>query len=98
MLTHNESRHDFKVFSPESGFPPEQGLGNPGGRPESLPEGWNLPKPEFIPSPTYWPFVLSLGAALVGLGLLTSKIIAIPGFIFFVIAIVKWVGEIFHEQ
>ena len=81
-------------MAPEKGFSPEKGLGNPDGWPES----WNVPKPEFIPSPTYWPFVLSLGATLTGLGLLTSKIIGVPGIILFIIAIVKWAGEIYNED
>jgi hypothetical protein len=66
---------------------------NAPGRPEGRPEGWSIPKPEFIPSPTYWPFVLSLGATFMGLGVLTSKIIGIPGIILFIIAIVKWVAS-----
>lgn len=73
-----------------SDYTPENGLENP--------DGWNIPKPEFIPSPTYWPFVFSLGATLMGLGLLTSKIIIIPGIILFIIAIVKWAGEIYNEK
>ena len=40
---------------------------------------WNIPKPEVIPPPTYWPFVLSLGATLMGLGVLTSNIITATG-------------------
>jgi cytochrome c oxidase assembly factor CtaG len=59
---------------------------------------WNIPKPEFIPSPSYWPFMLSLGAALLGLGLLTSKLIGITGIALFVLAVVKWVGRLRHEE
>jgi len=60
--------------------------------------GWNIPKPEVIPSPSYWPFMLSFGASLLGLGLLTSKLISITGIALFIIAIVKWVGSLRHEQ
>ncbi|MDA8162024.1 MAG: cytochrome c oxidase assembly protein [Desulfobacteraceae bacterium] len=65
---------------------------------QEKPAGWNVPKPEFIPSPTYWPFVLSLGATLMGLGLLTSMIICVTGLILFIVAIVKWTGDIYDEE
>jgi len=60
--------------------------------------GWNVPKPATIPSPTYWPFVLSLGATLVGLGILTSKIISAVGAALFILAIIKWIGELSSED
>jgi hypothetical protein len=60
--------------------------------------GWNIPKPAIIPSPTYWPFVLSLGATLMGLGVLTSNIISATGTVLFILAIVKWIGELFSED
>jgi hypothetical protein len=59
---------------------------------------WNDPKPEVIPPPTYWPFVLSLGATLMGLGVLTSNIITTAGVVLFVLAITKWVGELCRED
>jgi hypothetical protein len=61
-------------------------------------EGWNIPKPEVIPPPTYWPFVLSFGATLMGFGVLTSYLISLAGIVLFVLAIVKWVGEMCREQ
>ncbi len=61
-------------------------------------EGWNIPKPGVIPPPTYWPFVLSLGATLMGFGVLTSYLISLAGLVLFVLAIVKWVGEMCREQ
>ncbi len=60
--------------------------------------GWNIPKPEIIPPPTYWPFVLSLGATLLGLGVLTSNIISAMGAVLFIVAIIKWVGELSSED
>ena len=60
--------------------------------------GWNLPKPENIPSPTYWPFVLSLGATLMGLGVLTSNIISVTGIVLFILAIIKWIGALSSED
>jgi len=61
-------------------------------------EAWNIPRPEIIPAPTYWPFVLSLGATLVGLGVLTSNVISVTGTVLFILAIVKWVGELANED
>ena len=72
------------------GFSPENEEGNS--------TGWNIPKPAIIPSPTYWPFVLSLGATLMGLGVLTSNIIAVAGIVLFILAIIKWVGELLSED
>jgi hypothetical protein len=62
------------------------------------PPGWNIPKPEIIPSPTYWPFVLSLGATLMGLGVLTSNVISAVGMLLFILAMIKWVGELASED
>ncbi len=60
--------------------------------------GWNIPKPASIPPATYWPFVLSLGATLMGLGVLTSNIITATGIVLFILAIIKWVGELSSEE
>ena len=60
--------------------------------------GWNIPKPAIIPSPTYWPFVLSLGATLIGLGVLTSNVISVTGIVLFILAIIKLVGELSSEN
>ena len=60
--------------------------------------GWNTPKPADIPSPTYWPFVLSLGATLIGLGVLTSNVITASGIVLFILGIIKWIGELTSED
>jgi hypothetical protein len=73
-----------------SGFSRESERGNSA--------GWNIPKPAIIPAPTYWPFVLSLGATLMGLGVLTSNIITATGIALFILAIIKWVGELISED
>ena len=59
---------------------------------------WNIPKPAVIPPPTYWPFVLSVGAMLMGLGVLTSNIITATGAVLFIFAITKWIGELSGED
>ena len=60
--------------------------------------GWNIPKPEVIPSPSYWPFLLSLGVTLMGLGVLTSNIITATGTVLFILATIKWIGELSSED
>ena len=84
MQNYNENKPGHAAFSLEN----EKGN----------PAGWNIPKPATIPAPTYWPFVVSLGATLVGLGLLTSKVISAVGTVLFIIAIIKWVGELANEE
>lgn len=84
MQDSNENRQGTGGLSPDNGG-------------KSL-EGWNIPKPEAIPSPTHWPFMLSLGATLMGLGILTSNLISIVGIVLFILAIVKWVGELSREE
>ncbi len=65
---------------------------------EKISAGWNIAKPVIIPSPTYWPFVLSLGATLIGLGVLTSHIITATGTVLFILATIKWIGELSSED
>lgn len=84
MQNHGENQPGFAGFSPEN----EKGNS----------AGWNIPKPEIIPPPTYWPFALSLGATLMGLGVLTSNIISAVGAVLFILAIIKWVGELSSED
>jgi hypothetical protein len=73
-----------------AGFPRENEKGDSA--------GWNIPKPAIIPPPTYWPFVLSLGATLVGLGILTSNVITASGIVLFILGIIKWIGELTSED
>jgi hypothetical protein len=73
------------------------GESSPGSGPGSM-KGWNIPKPGVIPPPTYWPAVLSFGAALIGFGVLTSYLISVSGIVLFILAMVKWVGEMCRDQ
>ena len=63
-----------------------------------LKEGWNRPKPEVLPEPTWWPAALALGSTLLAWGLITSFIVLLIGFVTFVIALVGWIGDIRHEN
>jgi hypothetical protein len=77
------------------------GDNNPGPAAENgraIPPGWHIPQPEFIPPPTYWPFVLSLGATLMGLGVLTSHVITAAGTALFLLGTIKWIGELASEH
>ena len=65
---------------------------------EQAEAGWHVPKPATIPAPTYWPFVLSLGATLMGFGILTSKVFSVTGTVLFILAIVKWIGELANDN
>ena len=59
---------------------------------------WNIPKPEAIPRPVYWPAVLAFGWALAGLGVLTSYIFVILGGVIVIFALAKWIGEMLCEH
>jgi hypothetical protein len=67
-------------------------------KPALVGNDWNVPKPDTIPRPTYWPAVLAFGCALAGFGVLTSYIFSILGVLIFILAISKWIGEMVHER
>lgn len=55
-------------------------------------------KPNKLPKPTYWPFFLALGLLFMAWGLLTIWIIALTGFLIFIIALAAWINILRHEQ
>jgi hypothetical protein len=55
-------------------------------------------KPEKLPKPTYWPFILAFGLTLSLWGILTGWIIGISGILLFFIALASWIKEINHEE
>lgn len=59
-------------------------------------EGWAVPQPERIPSPTYQPAVMSMGITFILFGLVTSHAFCAAGGILFAIALVNWIGELVH--
>jgi hypothetical protein len=59
---------------------------------------WNLPAPEHIPEPTYWPFILAFGITALLIGIVTSYLFSIVGAVVMVVAIAKWVGELVHAD
>ena len=71
-----------------------------------LPEGWHKPKPEVLPKPGYWPFLLALGIAFVLWGLAVgfnevfSTIIIVSGLglVLFIVALAGWIGDLRDER
>jgi len=69
-------------------------------------EGWHKPKPEVLPRPGYWPFMLALGIAFILWGLAvgfnevfsTIVIVSGLGLILFVIALAGWIGDLRDER
>jgi len=55
-------------------------------------------KPEQMPPPTYWPFVLAVSLLFLGWGLLTTWVIAVAGGIGIVVAITGWIKDLLYEQ
>lgn len=70
------------------------------------PEGWHKPKPEVLPKPGYWPFLLALGIAFILWGLAVgfnevfSTIIIVSGLglILFIVALAGWIGDLRDER
>lgn len=54
-------------------------------------------RPEELPPPTYWPFLLALGVCLIFWGVLTTWVISGMGLLIFTVAIVGWLGDIVNE-
>lgn len=71
-----------------------------------LPEGWHKPKPDVLPKPGYWPFLLALGIAFmlwglaVGFNEVFSTIIIVSGLglILFIVALAGWIGDLRDER
>jgi hypothetical protein len=63
----------------------------------ALPVGWCHPKPDAIPRPTYWPFIFSVGVALVFWGLISNIFIFGFGFILFGAGLGGWIWDMLNE-
>jgi hypothetical protein len=59
-------------------------------------DGWTKPPP-LVVSPTYWPAVAALSIVILLFGFLTSWAISAVGFITFVVAMSRWIGEMDHD-
>jgi hypothetical protein len=64
--------------------------------------GWNYPKPERLPQPTYWPLVVAFGIALTLFGIVHSiaitYVISVVGLVLLVIGISGWIGDLRHGE
>lgn len=60
--------------------------------------GTSKPLPETLPEPTYWPAVLAVGVTLLAWGVVTSLLLSMLGAGMSVVAVIKWIGDIRHEQ
>lgn len=58
---------------------------------------WQEPREMLIPRPTVWPLATSFAITFLLLGLITNYWVIAFGFVFFVISIVGWMGEILHD-
>ncbi|MGH9355185.1 MAG: hypothetical protein ACRD10_03560, partial [Terriglobia bacterium] len=67
-------------------------------RAPSIPGGWNKPRPEKTPHPTYAPATLGLGVVCMLWGLVTTPLISLVGAILFGIALAVWIGDLRHER
>lgn len=66
--------------------------------PESAPPGWNRPRPEVLPLPTWWPAATAFGTTLAAWGLISSNLILGIGLIVFGVSLAGWIGDIRHER
>jgi hypothetical protein len=55
-------------------------------------------KPEMIPRPTYWPFIMAVSLLFIGWGLIETWIISVAGAIGFFIALAGWIKELLYER
>ncbi len=60
--------------------------------------GWNVPQPEKLPKPTYWPAAMALGITFGVFGIVTSWAFTVVGVGLFALALGKWIGELVHDQ
>lgn len=55
-------------------------------------------KPDEMPKPTYWPFVLAVSLLFLGWGLLTTWIISVAGVLGMAVAITGWIKDLLYER
>jgi len=60
--------------------------------------GWNRPRPDHIPRPTYWPAAMALGITLLLWGIVTSPVLIAAGGLAFAVSLGGWIGEMRHDH
>jgi len=61
-------------------------------------DDWHTPRPDTLPEPTAWPFVLSIGVCLLAWGVVTSWVISLIGGLIAAVAIGGWIRRMRDEQ
>ncbi len=92
--------------SPNSGGKESQTTNSMNNTTAQIPQGWSIPKPEKIPKPGYWPFLMAMGICFILWGLavgfneVVSTIILISGIglVLFIIALAGWIGDLRDER
>jgi hypothetical protein len=59
---------------------------------------WNVPKPDKLPRPTYWPMVMAAGIVTGVWGLIFSLWFVALGIVLFVAGLAGWIAELRREQ
>ena len=54
-------------------------------------------KPQNLPKPTYWPFILAFGCCFMLWGLLNSMVFSLIGLLVFIVAIGGWMHDLYNE-
>lgn len=63
-----------------------------------LQEGWQRPRPEHTPQPTYWPIVVALAITFLFWGAVSALAISVVGLVLLVISLAGWIGELRHAK
>lgn len=61
-------------------------------------EQWDLAKPQELPKPTYFPFLLAFFLMLLAWGLISLWVISIAGIIGICISLAGWINDMLYEQ
>ncbi len=70
---------------------------SPTASPPERRQGWSEPLPRHIPPPTWSPFGLAFGLVILGLGLVTGRVVVVIGAAVAMVAAVIWIRELGHD-
>lgn len=59
---------------------------------------WETAKPQELPKPTYFPFLLAFFVMLLAWGLISLWVISIAGIIGICISLAGWINDMLYEQ
>ncbi|MDT0641808.1 hypothetical protein RM553_03085 [Zunongwangia sp. F363] len=55
-------------------------------------------KPENLPEPTYWPFLLAFGTMLIFWGFLSNIVVSAIGAVIFIVSLGGWITDLYKEK